>query len=44
MIPLAVQMTRAVDGVVHVVDRLAFAIDDTYLAPFCVKQPSVVRF
>ena len=31
MIPLAVQMTRAVDGVVHVVDRLAFAIDDTHL-------------
>jgi len=31
MIPLAVQMTRAVDGVVHVVNRLTFAIDDTHL-------------
>jgi CBS domain-containing protein len=31
MIPLAVQMTRAVDGVVHVVDRLTFAIDDTHM-------------
>ena len=31
MIPLAVQMTRAVDGVVHVVDRFTFAIDDTHL-------------
>jgi CBS domain-containing protein len=29
MIPLAVRMTHAVDGVVDVVDRLTFAIDDT---------------
>ena len=28
MIPLAVRMTHAVDGVVDVVDRLTFAIDD----------------
>ena len=30
MIPLAVRMAHAVDGVVDVVDRLAFAIDDTH--------------
>jgi CBS domain-containing protein len=30
MIPLAVRMTHAVDGVVDVVDRLTFAIDDTH--------------
>ncbi len=29
MIPLAVRMTHTVDGVVDVVDRLTFAIDDT---------------
>ena len=31
MIPLAVQMTQAIDGVVDVVDRLVFAIDDSHL-------------
>ena len=30
MIPLAIRMAHAVDGVVDVVDRLAFAIDDTH--------------
>ena len=29
MIPLVVRMTHAVDGVVDVVDRLSFAVDDT---------------
>jgi CBS domain-containing protein len=29
MIPLAVRLTHAVDGVVDVVDRLTFALDDT---------------
>ncbi len=31
MIPLAVRMTRSVDGVVDVTDELTFAIDDTVL-------------
>ena len=31
MIPLAVRMARAVDGVVDVVDQLAFSIDDSHL-------------
>ena len=31
MIPLAIRMTRAVDGVIHVVNRLTFAVDDTHL-------------
>ncbi len=31
MIPLAVRMTHVVDGVVDVVDRLTFAVDDTHL-------------
>jgi hypothetical protein len=30
MIPVAIRMTRTVDGVVDVVDRLTFAIDDTH--------------
>ena len=30
MIPIAIRMTHAVDGVVDVVDRLTFAIDDTH--------------
>jgi CBS domain-containing protein len=31
MVPVAVRMTHAVDGVVDVVDQLAFVIDDTHL-------------
>jgi CBS domain-containing protein len=31
MTPLAVQMTRAVDGVVHAVNRLTYAINDTHM-------------
>jgi CBS domain-containing protein len=30
MVPLAVRMTQAVDGVVAVTDRLTFAVDDTH--------------
>lgn len=31
MVPIAVRMTQAVDGVVDVVDRLSFAVDDTHM-------------
>jgi CBS domain-containing protein len=31
MIPIAIRMTQAVDGVVDVVGQLRFAVDDTYL-------------
>ena len=30
MVPLAARMTRSVDGVVHVVNQLAYAIDDSH--------------
>jgi CBS domain-containing protein len=33
MIPLAVRMSRSVDGVVDVTDELTFAVDDTHLPP-----------
>ena len=33
MIPLAVRMSRSVDGVVDVADELTFAVDDTHLPP-----------
>jgi CBS domain-containing protein len=33
MIPLAVRMSRSVDGVVDVADELSFAVDDTRLPP-----------
>jgi CBS domain-containing protein len=40
MIPLAVQLTHAVDGVVDVVDELTFAVDDATL-PMCSSLSGV---
>jgi osmotically-inducible protein OsmY len=31
MVPLAARMARSVDGVVDVVNRLTYAVDDSYL-------------
>ena len=33
MIPLAVRMSRSVDGVVNVTEELTFAVDDAQLPP-----------
>jgi CBS-domain-containing membrane protein len=40
MIPLAVRMSRSVDGVVDVADELTFAVDDTHLPPV----PDLTRY